>query len=228
MLPRIGPRPGCVTMSTNVMPAPWFSAANMPLEKRIDRICDFGGSLPPRKPSTRIVRAGPRHLLQHLLHLVGIVGQRVDLILREHVAEPIALRIGRARRRIAADRDALVDLLDRAASPRAGCRRRGRGRPAIDCASRSRGTPTSTAYRPGARLDGDRDPLAVGQRRRRARSPGWLARRPLTARRAPGITAPLGSCRRPRCSAAPSGAAPARAAAAGTSTRARSAAATTR
>ena len=28
-------------------------------EKRIDRICDFGGSLPPRKPSTRIVAPGP-------------------------------------------------------------------------------------------------------------------------------------------------------------------------
>ncbi len=57
--------------------------------------------------------AGPGHLLEHPLHLLGIVRQRVDLFLREHVAEPIAVRIGGARRRIAADRDALVDLLDR-------------------------------------------------------------------------------------------------------------------
>ena len=57
--PRIGPMPGWVTMSTNTMPPPWFSAANMSREKRIDRICDFGGSRPPRKPSTRIVAPGP-------------------------------------------------------------------------------------------------------------------------------------------------------------------------
>ena len=62
----------------------------MSLEKRIDRICDFGGSLPPRKPSTRIVAPGPGHLLQHLLHLVRIVGQRLDLILRQHVVESVA------------------------------------------------------------------------------------------------------------------------------------------
>ena len=113
MLPRIGPRPGCVAMSTKVCPALWFSAANIALEKRIERICDFGGSLPPRKPSTRMRRAGPGHLLQHLLHLVRIVGQRLDLILRQHVAEAIALRIRRGGRRVAADRHALGDLLDR-------------------------------------------------------------------------------------------------------------------
>jgi hypothetical protein len=46
-------------MSTNVIPPAWFSAENMPLANRIERICDFGGSLPPRKPSTRIVPPGP-------------------------------------------------------------------------------------------------------------------------------------------------------------------------
>ena len=58
-LPRIGPRPGCLEMSTIVSPPSWFSATNIPLAKRMDRICDFGGSLPPRKPSTRMVAPGP-------------------------------------------------------------------------------------------------------------------------------------------------------------------------
>ena len=59
MLPRSGPSPGCVETSTKVWPALWFSAANIAAEKRMDRICDFGGSLPPRNPSMRIVAPGP-------------------------------------------------------------------------------------------------------------------------------------------------------------------------
>src|SRR5260221_3100032 len=113
MLPRIGPSPGWVEMSTNVCPALWFSAPNIALEKRIERICDFGGSLPPRNPSTRIVAARAGHLLQDLLHLVRIVGQRFDLILLEHVAETFALRIRRGGCRVAPDRDAFSHLLDR-------------------------------------------------------------------------------------------------------------------
>jgi hypothetical protein len=58
-LPRSGPRPGCVEMSMKLWPALWFSAANMAVENRIDRICDFGGSLPPRNPSMRMVAPGP-------------------------------------------------------------------------------------------------------------------------------------------------------------------------
>ena len=46
-------------MSTNTRPPPWFSAAKRSRRKRIDWICDLGGSRPPRKPSTRIVAPGP-------------------------------------------------------------------------------------------------------------------------------------------------------------------------
>ena len=74
--------------------------------------------MPPRNPSTRMRRAGPGHLLQHPLHLVRIVRQRVDLVLRQHGAEAIAVRIGRDRRRVAADRHALVQLLDRSIASR--------------------------------------------------------------------------------------------------------------
>ena len=58
-VPRNGPPPGVVVMSTNAMPPPWFSAANRSRRKRIPRICDFGGSFPPRNPSTRTTASGP-------------------------------------------------------------------------------------------------------------------------------------------------------------------------
>ena len=58
-------------------------------------------------------RARSRHLPQHLLHFVRVVGERGDLVLREHVAEALAVRIGGGGRGIAADRHALVHALDR-------------------------------------------------------------------------------------------------------------------
>ena len=61
VLPRIGPAPGIVMMSMKCAPLmpPWFWAANWSMRgSRIDRIWDFGGSLPPVNPSTRIVAPG--------------------------------------------------------------------------------------------------------------------------------------------------------------------------
>ncbi len=61
VLPRIGPAPGIVMMSMNIAPLmpPWFCAANWSMRgRRIDRIWDLGGSLPPVNPSTRIVAPG--------------------------------------------------------------------------------------------------------------------------------------------------------------------------
>ena len=80
---------------------------------RIDRICDFGGSLPPVKPSTRMRRSRRRHRLEHRLHLIRIVGQRRDLLAREHGGERVAARIERGRLVVAADRHVLGDFLDR-------------------------------------------------------------------------------------------------------------------
>ena len=52
--------PGLVMMSMpKPPPASWLSAANEFMRKRIDWICDFGGSRPPRNPLTRIVAPGP-------------------------------------------------------------------------------------------------------------------------------------------------------------------------
>ena len=52
--------PGLVTMSMpKPPPASWLSAAYEFMRKRIDWICDFGGSRPPRNPLTRIVAPGP-------------------------------------------------------------------------------------------------------------------------------------------------------------------------
>jgi hypothetical protein len=54
--PRSGPLPGPVVMSMCIIAVrpPWFCAANWSIRgRRIDRICDFGGSLPPVNPSTR-------------------------------------------------------------------------------------------------------------------------------------------------------------------------------
>ena len=61
MLPRVGPAPGIVMMSMKCAPPmpPWFCAAYMSIRgRRIERIWDFGGSLPPVKPSTRMVDPG--------------------------------------------------------------------------------------------------------------------------------------------------------------------------
>jgi hypothetical protein len=60
-LPPSGPMPGCVMMSMWSIPCrpPWFCAAIMSiLGRRMERICDFGGSLPPVKPSTRMTAPG--------------------------------------------------------------------------------------------------------------------------------------------------------------------------
>ena len=57
----MGPAPGIVMMSMKSAPPipPWFCAANMSMRgRRIERICDFGGSRPPVKPSTRMVEPG--------------------------------------------------------------------------------------------------------------------------------------------------------------------------
>ena len=148
-------------------------------EKRIDRICDFGGSLPPRKPSTRIVAPGPAISFSTCSISSGIVGQRVDLILRQHVAEPIAVRIGRDRRRVAADRDALVELLDRQrhlAPVVAGAH----ADVGHDRRLEARESSTSTAYRPGVRSAGGRDTLAVGRQRRLVRTAAVGSSAPLT------------------------------------------------
>jgi len=59
--PASGPFPGCVITSMNIMPfmPPWFCAANWSIRgRRIDRICDLGGSLPPEKPSMRMTAPG--------------------------------------------------------------------------------------------------------------------------------------------------------------------------
>jgi hypothetical protein len=58
-LARHSPSPGRVTMSTEMKPASWFSAAKALRRKRISRICDFGGSAAPRKPLTRMTAPGP-------------------------------------------------------------------------------------------------------------------------------------------------------------------------
>ena len=92
---------------------PWFCAANLSMRgRRIDRIWDFGGSLPPVKPSTRMVAPGRRHRLEHPLHLVGIVGKRFDLFARQHRAERRAARVHRRALLVAADRHVLVELLE--------------------------------------------------------------------------------------------------------------------
>ena len=57
-------------------------------------------------------RAGPSHLLQRLLHVVGIVGQRLDLRPRHDVAECVAARIESPVARILADDDVFRDLGD--------------------------------------------------------------------------------------------------------------------
>ena len=110
---RSGPFPGIVMMSMWMAPLmpPWFCAANMSiLGRRIDRICDFGGSLPPVKPSTRMVAPGGDIALSTCFHLVRIVGQRVDLLARQHRAERRAARVERRRLRVARDGDLLIEL----------------------------------------------------------------------------------------------------------------------
>ena len=57
--------------------------------------------------------AGARHVAQHLLHLVGIVGQLVDLGLAEHRRKRVAARVAGARARVAADLHRLRKLRDR-------------------------------------------------------------------------------------------------------------------
>ena len=59
-----------------------MSAAKEFMRKRIDWICDFGGSRPPRNPLTRIVAPGPAICIEQLLELVGVVGQLGDLLRR--------------------------------------------------------------------------------------------------------------------------------------------------
>ena len=55
-------------------------------------------------------RARPAHLLQRRLHLVGIVGQRLNLLAGQQVAEGIAPRVERALARVLADGDVFGDL----------------------------------------------------------------------------------------------------------------------
>ena len=62
---------------------------------------------------TRSTAPGPGHVAQHLLHLVGIVGQLVDLLLAEHGGERVAARIARALARVAADLHGFRELRDR-------------------------------------------------------------------------------------------------------------------
>ncbi len=63
--------------------------------------------------------AGPRHVAQHLLHLVGVVGQLVDLGLAEDRGERVAARIAGALAGIAADLHAFRPPLRSQASPHA-------------------------------------------------------------------------------------------------------------
>ncbi len=105
--------------------------------------------------------AGARHLLQHLFHLVGIVGQRVDLILREDRVEPIVVGIGRHRRRIAADRYALVDLLNR--EPHLAPVLAGANAHVRQDARLEPGKARLDRVPPGDEVCGDRDTLAVGR-----------------------------------------------------------------
>ena len=55
---------------------------------------------------------GRRHRLQHRLHLVRVVGQRVDLLAREDGAEGAASRVQRGTLPVAADGEALLHALD--------------------------------------------------------------------------------------------------------------------
>ena len=179
-------------MSTNIMPPPWFSAANMALENRIERICDFGGSLPPRNPSTRIVAPGPAISFSTFSISSGSSGSASICSFEQHVAESIAVRIGRGGRRVAADRHALVDfsigsVTSRRLSPAADADVRD------DVRSRSRGTPRRA--RSGQAPGPSRWPRP-GRRRTRP-APATRRVRSFRAcelhRRASGITAPLGS-----------------------------------
>ncbi len=57
-------------------------------------------------------RARRRHRLEHPLHLIGIVGERLDLLAREHGAERRAARVHRRALLVAADGDRFVELLE--------------------------------------------------------------------------------------------------------------------
>jgi hypothetical protein len=57
--------------------------------------------------------AGPGHVLQCLLHLVGVVRQLVDLRLSENRGKGVASRIRSALARVASDVDRLGELRDR-------------------------------------------------------------------------------------------------------------------
>ncbi len=57
-------------------------------------------------------RPGRRHRLEHRLHLVGIVRQRVDLLAGQNRAERAALCVERRRLPVAADGEPFLDALD--------------------------------------------------------------------------------------------------------------------
>ena len=176
-------------MSTNVCPALWFSAANMRAgetdraDLRLRRQLAAAEAVHPDR------RARPGHLLEHLLHLVGIVRQRVDLLFRQDVAEALALGIRGGGGRVAADRDALVDLLDGSVL-RAGCPPRARGRPG------SSGPRTRETDRDGVASDRDLTAVATPcpSELTTGTTTSWVAGSvPLITTAALGITAPLGS-----------------------------------
>jgi hypothetical protein len=58
-------------------------------------------------------RSGAAHVAERLLHLVGIVGQLVDLRLAEHGGERVAARIAGPLARVAPDLDRLGELRNR-------------------------------------------------------------------------------------------------------------------
>ena len=96
-----------MTMSMPNAPALWFSAANASRVTRIDLIIAFGGSARALEAVHTDDRAGTGHVLELAPHLVGIVGERVDLLARQRGAERRAPPIRRGLLRVLPDGDVL-------------------------------------------------------------------------------------------------------------------------
>ena len=105
--------PAAVTISTPSLSALWFSAGNVSRTMRIERMTSRGGSEPPTEAvdADHRVAAGHFHQLPH--QLVGIVRERLDLLIGQLRRQRSAIRIGRGGLRVDADFDVVRERGDR-------------------------------------------------------------------------------------------------------------------